>query len=208
MPSAGSPMIVGPSLAVPKPAGCASHAKVAPMPDGRHMPVKSGLPSFMRGMGVFFSASLRAAAASLARSRPPWTCAGSGATPNTANSAKASVMAARVFTVLLLRDHERCVPIPLPRRRHAGVFEHLVALIFKKAHVALPLQRHPHLPGPGKDVRVVDRHLVVERVGVDERIALLHLGGFAMEVARHVEPGMVAEVRHLHDEGVAFPAAA
>src|SRR6185295_3328976 len=136
MPSAGSPMMLGPSLAVPKPAGCASHAKVAPMPDGRHIPVKSGLPSFIFGMGVFFSASLRALAASLARSRPPCTCAGSGATAKTARARTHASAAADIrFTALLLGDHERLIPISLPGWRHAGILEYFVALVFKQAHI-------------------------------------------------------------------------
>src|SRR5207248_2069181 len=155
MPSTGSPMMLGPSLAVPKPAGCASHANVAPMPEGRHVPVKSGFPSFMRGMDVFASPCLRAAAASFSRSRPPATCAGTARTPSTARaSAKASATTGIAFMLLLLRDHERLIPIPVPRRRHAGILEYLVTFVFQQAHVALTLQRHPHLPRSRKNVGI------------------------------------------------------
>src|SRR5262245_7561561 len=44
-----------------------------------------------------------------------------------------------------------------------GVLEELV--------IRFPVQRHRHFPGRGEDLRILDRHLVIDRVLVDAREA-------------------------------------
>ena len=62
--------------------------------------------------------------------------------------------------------------------------------------------------GRVKTFGIFDRHLVGDRVRVLQRVALDEVKCLAVKVARLVEPGAVVVILDVHDERVAFPAAA
>jgi len=70
------------------------------------------------------------------------------------------------------------------------------------------MERHADLPGPGEDLRILDRHLVLNGIGIAHRVPLDKSQRVAVEVARCVEPRLVVVIGHFDDERVAFPAAA
>ena len=74
------------------------------------------------------------------------------------------------------------------------LFRERHALVFHQLHVrfAAAVERHLDLPRLRKHLRVLDRRFVVERVGVDRRVALRHLQRIAVVIAGAIEP----RVRH------------
>src|SRR5213593_2896844 len=84
-----------------------------------------------------------------------------------------------------------------------------VALVFQKLKIffRMPIERHTHLPGPGKHLGVLDRGFVVDVVGVGERVAFDHVQSVAVEIAGPVEPGLVVEISYVDDQCVPIPEA-
>ena len=87
------------------------------------------------------------------------------------------------------RYRRRVLPIPGPWfwLELASCFFHLrAALVLEQAwHVFLPRERHRDGPRPREDIRIVDRRLVADRVGIDHRVALGHAQRVAVEIAGH-----------------------
>ena len=83
----------------------------------------------------------------------------------------------------------------------ARVLEHLIAVV--------PRQRNVHRPRPGEAFRIFERHLVVDLVRSDARVALgqpLGLPAASVRTGRLlVAPRLVREIRHLDDQGVPLP---
>ena len=73
--------------------------------------------------------------------------------------------------------------------------------------LAPPVERHAHLPRPREHLRVLDRRLVLQRVGVERGVALDHLQRVAVVIAGAIEPGLFHVVGHVDDERLAVPAA-
>src|SRR6188768_1935634 len=67
------------------------------------------------------------------------------------------------------------------------------------------IEGHAHLPWPGKDLGILDRHLVVERVGAPSGEAFHHVQRIAVEVAGTVEPAQVVEPLRIDDQRLPFP---
>src|SRR5687767_4642941 len=110
----------------------------------------------------------------------------------------ASVAADRAITGSLLRPSpdESSAPRlhPAPEEIDAVVVQELLILL------GPAVNRHAHLPGSRKDLRILDRRLVVHHVaGFERRVALDHVQRIAVKVARHVEPRQVVEVRDVDD---------
>ena len=84
----------------------------------------------------------------------------------------------------------------------------LAVILEDPVRALLAMERHADLPGPGEDLRILDRHLVLNGIGIAHRVPLDEFQRVAVEVARRVEPRLFVVVGHLDDERVAFPAAA
>ena len=54
-----------------------------------------------------------------------------------------------------------------------------------RALAARTSDAHADLPGPGEDLRILDRHLVLNGVGIAHRVALDEAQRITVEVARH-----------------------
>ena len=70
------------------------------------------------------------------------------------------------------------------------------------------VQNHAHPPRPCEHRRVLDRHLIVDVIGVERREAFDQVQLIAVEVAGAIEPRLVAEIDVVHNQRIAFPAGA
>src|SRR5262249_52549994 len=82
-----------------------------------------------------------------------------------------------------------------------------VALVVQELDVPFrsPVKNHTHIPRALEDLGVFDSYLVIDVVGVLERVALHHVQVPAMEIARAIAPGPVGEVNRIRQQGVAVP---
>src|SRR6185369_5249175 len=63
-----------------------------------------------------------------------------------------------------------------------------------------PDERHRHRPGLPEDLRIDERGLVEDGVGIHEREAFRDVQGFAVKVARDAQPRAIRQVRRIDDE--------
>src|SRR5262245_24593566 len=73
------------------------------------------------------------------------------------------------------------------------------------AWLTITLEGKSYGPGSGVDCRIFDTGFVLNRVGIDRRIALHHVKSLRSEVAHHVKPCLTVEIRRINNESVAFP---
>src|SRR5260370_42710899 len=73
------------------------------------------------------------------------------------------------------------------------------ALVFQEPGILLhtAIQRHADLPGPRKDLRILDSGLIVESVRTSWSVALHHMQGVTVEVPGAVEPGILHLTGHI-----------
>ena len=90
----------------------------------------------------------------------------------------------------------------LPQVPVHQILDELDAPEFQHLRVRLdaPVERHAHLPGPRKHLRILDRDLVVQRLGAARREALHHVQRVAVEIARPVEPAQIVEALRVDDQ--------
>src|SRR5438552_13416050 len=69
----------------------------------------------------------------------------------------------------------------------------------------MAIERHMHLPGPRKNLRVFDRHFIIQSIATDASITLDDVQRVTMEVAGTVKPGLVVETVDIDDKRVPFP---
>src|SRR5262249_41923285 len=62
-----------------------------------------------------------------------------------------------------------------------------------------------HFPGRQKNLRVLDRGLMKERIRTRPRVTLNHVQLIAAEVSGSVEPDTIIEAGHVDDQSLAFP---
>jgi len=70
----------------------------------------------------------------------------------------------------------------------------------------IPPQQEGHLPRPRVHRRILERRFVLNRIRVDQCVALGDVKRWTGEVPGHIEPGLAVEVRRVDDERIAFPA--
>src|SRR5207253_360442 len=66
------------------------------------------------------------------------------------------------------------------------------------------VERKTHLPGPRKDVRVLDRRLVHYVVRTRGRVAFDHMQRFAMVIPCSIEPAIRGESLGIYDQRIAL----
>ncbi len=64
----------------------------------------------------------------------------------------------------------------------------------------MTVKEQAHRPRSREDLRVLDRDLVPDRIGVDERVAFNQMQGLTMEVPSLVEPRPLVEVSNVDDQ--------
>jgi hypothetical protein len=75
----------------------------------------------------------------------------------------------------------------------------------RESSLTVSTQREGHRPRLRVDVWIVDRHLVVNRVRVDQRQPLDHVRSLGVEVTCLIEPGPSILIAHIDDERVSLP---
>ena len=97
----------------------------------------------------------------------------------------------------------------LTRERAVGLLDLGLAGVLKQA-VAIQAAMQSDTDGPRlrEDLRIIDGGFVLNGVVVDHAVPLGHPQSFAVEVAGHVEPGLVVVIADVDDQGVAIPVTA
>src|SRR6266516_3461099 len=89
------------------------------------------------------------------------------------------------------------------------LFDKLHAAVFEKLRVGFQatVEGHRDFPWAHRDLRILDRHLVMYGVTCNRREAFNQMHGVAVKIAGPVEPVLAVETRHVDDQCIAFPAA-
>ena len=66
---------------------------------------------------------------------------------------------------------------------------------------------HTHVPRSHENIRILDRHLIRERIRATSRKPLHHMQGVAVKVSSSVEPGHPIEAGRVNDQRVTLPVA-
>ncbi len=61
------------------------------------------------------------------------------------------------------------------------------------------IEDHPHRPRSREHLRILHRHLIVDVVGTDERVAFDQVQGLAVEIPGPVEPRLIVEMHDVDD---------
>src|SRR5579872_5787229 len=67
------------------------------------------------------------------------------------------------------------------------------------------IERHAHLPGSSKNLRILDGRLVKQSIRTACGVAFDHVQRITVEISCPVEPGVFVEAGHVHYQRLAFP---
>src|SRR5258705_13073124 len=174
IPSAGSMIRLCPP-STPKPPGCSSRMTVCVTPPGDplNVPVRSGWPSGRRGIGPAGPLDGPPSPSTPARppGRPSWPLIGTGIAASMTTEA-AIDNRTRVRVLMVQSSSVVDVEVSRPRVVNTQLVEHRGALVIENADVFLALKGHSNRPRPRKHLRIGHRRFILQRVGVDRRVAL------------------------------------